>query len=48
MIDHTYNYSGETNKIIGLAMDVQKNLGNGFRKIIYQRANNHLNFDYGD
>ena len=31
-------YSDETGKIIGLAMEVHKFLGNGFQEVIYQRA----------
>lgn len=27
-----------TGKIIGCAMEVHKNLGNGFQEVIYQRA----------
>jgi GxxExxY protein len=38
MIDQTYKYSEETAKIIGLALDVHKYLGNGFQEVIYQRA----------
>ena len=38
MIDHTYKYSEETGKIIGLAMEVHREMGNGFQEVIYQRA----------
>ena len=38
MIDRSYKYSEETGKIIGLAMEVHRQLGNGFREVIYQRA----------
>ncbi len=38
MIDNTYKYSEITGKIIGLAMEVHKHLGNGFQEVIYQRA----------
>ena len=31
-------YSELTGKIIGCAMEVHKNLGNGFQEVIYQRA----------
>jgi GxxExxY protein len=43
MIDNTYKYSEETGKIIGLAMEVHKHLGNGFQEVIYQRA---LKFEF--
>ena len=35
MIDKKYKYSDETGKIIGLAMEVHKFLGNGFQEVIY-------------
>ena len=38
MIEKNYKYSIETGKIIGLAMEVHKDLGNGFQEVIYQRA----------
>jgi GxxExxY protein len=38
MIDTTYKYSDITGKIIGLAMEVHKEMGNGFQEVIYQRA----------
>lgn len=38
MINQNYKYSEETAKIIGLAMEVHKLLGNGFQEVIYQRA----------
>lgn len=43
MIDNTYKYSEETGKIIGIAMEVHKHLGNGFQEVIYQRA---LEFEF--
>ena len=33
-----YKYSDLTHKIIGCAMEVHKQLGNGFQEVIYQRA----------
>lgn len=50
MINETYKYSNLTSKIIGLAMEVHKQLGNGFQEVIYQRAleiefkNNEISF----
>ena len=38
MIDATYKYSDITGKIIGLAMEVHREMGNGFQETIYQRA----------
>ncbi len=38
MIKEQYKYSDFTAKIIGSAMEVHKILGNGFQKVIYQRA----------
>lgn len=38
MIDQTYKYSEETGRIIGLAMEVHREMGNGFQEVIYQRA----------
>jgi len=38
MIKNEYKYSALTEKIIGCAMEVHKQLGNGFQEIIYQRA----------
>ncbi|HLP06315.1 MAG TPA: GxxExxY protein [Paludibacter sp.] len=38
MIDEKYKYSALTEKIIGCAMEVHRNLGNGFQEVIYQRA----------
>ena len=34
----TYKYSDLTQKIIGCAMKVHNELGNGFQEVIYQRA----------
>jgi len=38
MIKEEYKYSALTEKIIGCAMRVHAALGNGFQKVIYQRA----------
>ncbi len=38
MIKQEYKYSELTSKIIGCAMEVHKQLGNGFQEVIYQRA----------
>ena len=38
MIDGKYKFSELTAKIIGCAMEVHRQLGNGFQEIIYQRA----------
>ncbi len=38
MINEQYKYSELTSKIIGCAMTVHKELGNGFQEVIYQRA----------
>jgi GxxExxY protein len=38
MIKEQYLHSGLTGKIIGCAMEVHRNLGNGFQEVIYQRA----------
>lgn len=38
MINKEYKYSELTGKIIGCAMEVHKQLGNGFQEVIYQRA----------
>lgn len=38
MIKEQYKYSDLTSKIIGCAMEVHRQLGNGFQEIIYQRA----------
>jgi len=37
-IDEKYRHSALTSKIIGCAMEVHKQLGNGFQEVIYQRA----------
>ena len=38
MINEQYKHSALTSKIIGCAMTVHKILGNGFQKVVYQRA----------
>lgn len=38
MIKGEYKYSELTSKIIGCAMEVHNQLGNGFQEVIYQRA----------
>ncbi len=38
MIKGEYKYSELTSKIIGCAMEVHNELGNGFQEVIYQRA----------
>lgn len=38
MIKVQYKYSDLTSKIIGCAMEVHRQLGNGFQEVIYQRA----------
>ena len=38
MINKEYKYSDITSKIIGCAMEVHTQLGNGFQEVIYQRA----------
>jgi GxxExxY protein len=38
MINKNYKYSDITEKIIGCAIEVHRNLGNGFQEVIYQRA----------
>lgn len=38
MIKEEYRLSALTGKIIGCAMEVHKQLGNGFQEVIYQRA----------
>tara|TARA_R110002096_G_scaffold246973_1_gene439360 strand:- start:3949 stop:4389 length:441 start_codon:yes stop_codon:yes gene_type:complete len=38
MINDKYKYSDLTATIIGCAMEVHKQLGNGFQEVIYQRA----------
>jgi len=38
MIKEEYKYSELTSKIIGCAMEVHNQLGNGFQEVIYQRA----------
>lgn len=41
MIKSQYKYSDLTGKIIGCAMEVDKELGNGFQEVLYQRALAH-------
>ncbi|CAN2045127.1 GxxExxY protein [Candidatus Magnetomoraceae bacterium gMMP-13] len=41
MINQKYKYSAQTSKIIGCALEVHKELGNGFQEVIYQRALAH-------
>ncbi len=38
MINDKYKFSEITSKIIGCAMEVHTQLGNGFQEVIYQRA----------
>lgn len=38
MIKKEYKYSELTGLVIGCAMEVHKQLGNGFKEVIYQRA----------
>ena len=38
MINNQYKYSELTGIIIGCAMEVHKQLGNGFQEVIYQKA----------
>jgi len=38
MIDNRYKYSDITEKIIGCAIKIHKELGNGFPEIIYRRC----------
>ncbi len=41
MIKDKYKYSALTGKVIGCAMEVHKQLGNGFQEVIYQRSLEH-------
>jgi len=45
MIKDQYKFSDLTGKIIGCAMEVHRQLGNGFQEVIYQRA---LAIEMGD
>jgi GxxExxY protein len=47
MIKKEYKYSDLTSKIIGCAMTVHSELGNGFQEVIYQRALEIEMNDYG-
>jgi GxxExxY protein len=38
LIKDEYKYSDLTSRIIGCAMEVHNNLGNGFQEVIYQRC----------
>lgn len=38
MIKEEYKYSELTGRVIGCAMEVHRQLGNGFQEVIYQRA----------
>ena len=38
MINEQYKYSELTEKIIGCAMEVHRQIGNGYQEVIYQRA----------
>ena len=38
MINTNYKHSELTGKIIGCAIEVHKNMGNGFQEVVYQRA----------
>jgi len=38
MINTNYQHSELTGKIIGCAIEVHKNMGNGFQEVVYQRA----------
>ncbi|MCF8277922.1 MAG: GxxExxY protein [Flavobacteriales bacterium] len=38
MINEKYEHSELTGRIIGCAMEVHKQLGNGFQEVVYQRA----------
>jgi GxxExxY protein len=38
MINGHYKYSELTEKIIGCAVEFHRQIGNGFQKVIYQRA----------
>jgi GxxExxY protein len=38
IVKHQYEHSELTGKIIGCAIEVHKDLGNGFQEVIYQRS----------
>lgn len=38
IIKEQYKYSDVTSRIIGCAIEVHNNLGNGFQEVVYQRA----------
>lgn len=38
MINTNYQHSELTGRIIGCAIEVHKNMGNGFQEVVYQRA----------